>query len=330
VKTLTEFAAEPISSLQSKLVKATDEISYAHHRGIMMTPAQRVRFQSLAHPIGSSYLLAIPYSPTSRCTNSQMRTMMQYTTGAPLTAQVGTLTCVKHHHMDIWGHHAIGLNCGSIFLHSSTGGYTNVRHNVLRDVIRDCAREAGFAPEIEPGALPGMREDERGDIKIADLPEAGQVAIVDVVVATLFDGRGMLRLGFLQPGAGAKKAERRKVVKYARLEAPYHLVPFAIESYGRAGPAGSSFLKTLAQAATAHKLHDALSTVRAHSDFQRVYGSIVTRWRRQISLALARSNADCVIRAVDNAKGGRFTVPLFGPGEDAYSMLERDAHVRPG
>jgi hypothetical protein len=32
---------------------------------------------------------------------------------------------------------------------------------------------------------------------------------------------------------------------------------------------------------------------------------------------------------VDNAKGGRFTVPLFGPGEDAYSMLERDAHVRP-
>ena len=139
--------------------------------------------------------------------------------------------------MDIWGHRAIGLNCGSTFLHSSTGGYSNVRHNVLRDLIRDCAREAGFAPEIDPGALPGMRDDERGDVKIVDFPEAGQVAIIDVVVATLFDDGGMLRHGFILPGAGAKKAERRKVAHYARMEAPYHLVPFAIESYGRACPA---------------------------------------------------------------------------------------------
>ena len=173
MKYLTEFSAEPISSQPSKLVKASYEISYAHHRNSMMTPAQIVRFQSLAHPIGSSYLLAIPYSPTSTCTSSQFRTMLQYKPGAPLTAQVGTLTCVKHHPMDIWGHHAIGLNCGSTFLHSSTGGYSNVRHNVLRDLIRDCAREAGFAPEIEPGALPGMRDDERGDAKIVDFPKAG-------------------------------------------------------------------------------------------------------------------------------------------------------------
>ena len=82
-------------------------------------------------------------------------------------------------------------------------------------------------------------------------------------------------------------------------------------------------------AATAHRLHDDVSTVRSHSEFQRVYGGLVTRWRRQISLSLGRANADCVLRAVDNARGGRTAEPLFGAQEDEYSLLSREFPIRP-
>jgi hypothetical protein len=112
-----------------------------------------------------------------------------------MSAQAGVLTCCKHHPLDLFGHHAVGSNCGSTFWHSVTGNYANVRHNNLRDVIRNFAREAGFAPEIELVALPGMRDHARGDVKITNFPEAGQVAIIDVVVSTLYDGRGVLRAG---------------------------------------------------------------------------------------------------------------------------------------
>ena len=77
-----------------------------------------------------------------------------------------------------------------------------------------------------------MAEKERGDVKIPNFPSTGQVAIVDVVVSTLFDSTGRLRSGTVAPGAVAARAERIKIAHYSGLERLYHLIPFALESYG--------------------------------------------------------------------------------------------------
>ena len=62
--------------------------------------------------------------------------------------------------------------------------------------------------------MPGMAPDQRGDIKIFDFPWQAEIAIVDVVISSLYDSAGQI-LGADKPqGHFAKKAAARKKRHY--------------------------------------------------------------------------------------------------------------------
>ena len=326
---LHELVTQQKAGVQSRLTKLWAVREYQNFRDQTMTSEDRTRLMSTSGPAASAFLQAIPYSPSAKCSPEQFRVMLQFMLDLPQSCLAGVTHCVKGHPMESRGHHCVTKNCGSLFRNSSTGNWQNVRHNVIRDTLRSHISEAGYRSVPEPATMPGMAPDQRGDIKIFDFPGQAETAIVDVVISSLYDSAGQI-LGADKPqGHFARKAAARKKRHYEPLQRPYYLIPFSAEVYGTLDKEAQGLLATLAKKLTADRLHETLETVRENGNFNRTYNPIITRWRRDISIALAKANADCILRGVDNLRGG-LDVPIGCDSlQDEVALMARDLHFAP-
>ena len=141
-------------------------------------------------------------------------------------------------------------------LHGKTNRYNTLRHDFLASAVRRIVSRASCPSSMEPsyrhlrparssGVSEGLR---RGDV-LAVLPD-GRIVIIDVVVRHSA-APSYAREASRYDGAAARHAERLKRREFAHFAdgAQYDFVPFAVESYGRLGPAAMGFLSALGDVA---------------------------------------------------------------------------------
>ena len=126
---------------------------------------------------------------------------------------------------------------------------------------------------------PGQR---RGDI-MAVLP-GGQIDIVDVVV-THPARQDCLGQACTRAGFAAKRAEDGKVREFRRFgdAGQYEFVPFAVESYGRLGASGQTFLKRMGDVAAGR------GNISKSAFVKSAYREVSCALQRGIGLMYARS-----------------------------------------
>ena len=91
-------------------------------------------------------------------------------------------------------------------------------------------------------------------------------------------------------GHACLAAENRKISAYAQASSAlgYTFVPFAMEVFGRLGPKGTAFLKTLASRAVSERAQvDLIASNKLHA-------SLVHLWRIQLSCILQKGNARAI------------------------------------
>ena len=100
------------------------------------------------------------------------RAAMCYNLGLHQPCLQGVSKCVKGHDIDLFGHHFINLGCGTGIDGRHTGLF--VRHNSIARTFANFLHEAGVPkPKMEPGGLPGLDVNRRGDILAHDFPDPG-------------------------------------------------------------------------------------------------------------------------------------------------------------
>ena len=133
---------------------------------------------------------------------------------------------------------------------------TQMRHDLVASAVRRVVCRASCASSMEPTyrhlrRRGGGISQRRGDILVV-LP-SGKISVVDVVV-THPSQQAHVSQACTRVGHAAARAEAVKVGVFRALgedAAQYDFVPFAVESYGRLGASASSFLKELAEVASA-------------------------------------------------------------------------------
>ena len=140
----------------------------------------------------------------------------------------------------------------------SVAKMTQLRHDIVASAVRRVVCRAGCASSMEPSyrhlrsqQARAVASQRRGDILVV-LP-SGQISVVDTVV-THPSQQACVNQACTRAGHAAAKAECAKRASFRALgedAAQYDFVPFAVESYGRIGAAGQSFLKALGDVAAA-------------------------------------------------------------------------------
>ena len=119
-------------------------------------------------------------------------------------------------------------------------------------------------------------------------------AFLDVTVHHGVPGAGpRLAAAAQHPGAVNREAESEKRRRYPDGRAPWRVVPFALETYGRLGSTALKHLRQLARA-RAQDLPEGGSDA--------VTSALLQRWGAQLSCALHRSNAERVRSALGEAE----------------------------
>ena len=231
--------------------------------------------------------------------------MFEHLLGRDQSVLHGVTHCYANHPVDPTGHHFVVRACGSPASFSErTGAYRNVRHDRVRDTYIRQIAWCGLQPVREPDMLPGLPVDRRADILIRDYPTLGVHTALDVACGAVFTGLGMLASSpNAPPGHVALQHENRKIAAYADLRPPFKLVPLIHEQFGRMGCRANSFMVDLAVFKSARLLHATPSRVKSHPLFARTFNPILTKWRRDLSLALAMENANCILKGRQNALG---------------------------
>jgi hypothetical protein len=219
----------------------------------------------------------------------------------------GVTHCFSDHPVDPTGYHFIARNCGSPATYSERlGAYRNIRHDTIVASYTSMISWCGLQPVREPDMLPGLDPYRRGDILIRDYPSRGVHTVLDVCCGSVFTGAGTLMPGLLSgdtAGAIALKHERRKTEAYQDLRPSHAFIPLIHEQFGRVELRANSFLVQLAVHKSGQLLGTTSDQVKSHPLFARTFNPILTKWRRDLSLALALENANCVIKGRRNTLG---------------------------
>ena len=181
------------------------------------------------------------------------------------------------------------------------------RHDAVRDELASIARAAGYEVEREaqavelPAPAPRARPTTRRcDVRVASASH-GPITFVDVVVtATPHVHRGTWEV--LPRGARARSAELDKrgqwgAAEWAESAVAPRLVPFALESQGRWGPAAVAELRRWAKEAVSRRGGDAVADAAARN-------ALLQRWRCRVSCAAARGLARMLLAALRPAPIG--------------------------
>ena len=242
----------------------------------------RARLLSVSCAAASRWLTALPIAPCMRLRKEEVQVSMRLRLGKPLLpANAPDLTCFCKKPI-LRGDKDHAMAC------SKCGDRKLMRHNMITDQVRQCAARAGISTALEP-TLRGLRGAQttessqsealgsRGDILVA---LADSLTVVDVTVvhpcaASYVDAAARTA------GAAAERREREKRRRYQRDEPDgYSFTGFVVESLGRIGKEGMSFLNTLADKAA------------ESGDVQR--GEFMRNALTAVSVALCKGNAGLV------------------------------------
>ncbi len=130
------------------------------------------------------------------------------------------------------------------------------------------------------------------DVRCARIPRT----LIDVTVRySVPGGERQLADAARGPGAVNHTAELDKRLRYADGRTPWQVVPFAVETCGRLGPAALKHLRGLARARTQGLADGGDAAVSA----------LLLRWAARLSTALHRSNASRLRSALGAAEPAR-------------------------
>ena len=65
-------------------------------------------------------------------------------------------------------------------MESQTGEWRTIRHDAIARVMTEFVVETGFRTKWQPGWLPRMPPERKGDILVFDYPSAGRTLVLDV------------------------------------------------------------------------------------------------------------------------------------------------------
>ena len=156
-----------------------------------------------------------------------------------------------------------------------------------------CGRKGvGFAPPGGPcsfcgSALTTEREEAVLDLEArsAEVPRV----FLDITVRHAVPGSGpRLARAAAHDGAVNREAEADKRSRYPDGRAPWRVVPFALESYGRLGRTALLHLRKLARA----------QAQRLEEGADEAAGALTFRWGCRLSVALHRANAEALRTAL--------------------------------
>ena len=147
------------------------------------------------------------------------------------------------------------------------------------------AHGVAWAPPATPCAACGIALDTRREEALLDLEVRSAQhprLLLDVTVHHSVPGdAARLARAADQDGAVNKEAEKIKRVRYPAAQAPWKLLPLAMESYGRLGIEALRHLRLLAKR-KAQTLDE---------DADQAAGTLVSRWACRLSVSLHRENA---------------------------------------
>ena len=114
-------------------------------------------------------------------------------------------------------------------------------------------------------------------------------------------------------GVAVARAERAKLRDYAPTAggAAANVVPLAMETLGRRGPAAELELRRLARARVERAVHSALGAAQA-------YGAVLCRWRQRLSVVLMRGSHEVLRACAAAPPPGRVHA---APGEAELHLL---------
>ena len=167
---------------------------------------------------------------------------------------------------------------GDHLLCCNVGGYKTYLHSRVVAVVRGILRDSGASvPDREVEVLPWGKGPGQAARLEVEYTVAGARRHVDVVVKHPRAAH-LVRRASDQDGAAAAEGERDKLQRYPAL--PHvglrEVVPFALESFGRLGPAGLRLLKE-----ARHRV------VASDGRFDTWFGhALVQRWHARVSCAL--------------------------------------------
>ena len=128
-------------------------------------------------------------------------------------------------------------------------------HNTLAKEVQACAREAGLYTSenrVVPAWIRCKSDGTREDAELDFITWSRDPNYIDYVDVTIRHSltKGTLRRAANEYDTVTTKAEGEKHKRYPQRDG-LKVTPFAMETYGRIGPAGSRYLKKLAIAAEA-------------------------------------------------------------------------------
>ena len=168
------------------------------------------------------------------------------------------------------------------------------RHHRLRDTWGKIYRDAGAHCVSAEQAVPELGGSAAvvADLRVQE-DFSFPIRYLDVVVAHPIDCiRGVWKPA--NAGAAVRTAERSKFRHYAPAQGGQSVLmtPLAYETFGRWGVHAALELKRLARARACRA--DAMASV----DPSAVYRGALTRWRRELSVALQLGNAHVLARCI--------------------------------
>ena len=159
------------------------------------------------------------------------------------------------------------------------------RHDQINDLLKRALVQAKIPTVNEPSNL-SRSDGKKPDGLTLTTWKNGKCLIWDTTVADSLC-QSYVNQCAKKPGAAAELREGQKISKYTELANDYWFVPVGLETYGSWGPEGHKLLKAIGNKVMA-------ATGEKRSTF---YLS------QNISIALMRGNAGCVIGTMPQSQG---------------------------
>ena len=309
VPSLSDLQAAPIKSYQSKLterLKADSIDTFLES----LSPYDVARVTSAGAAGASSWMTSPPGCDQQAMSSEQFQSALLWRLGLPQHATHGIHKCSmgdRHPVVDREGVHFVNLNCGSANsarydgLESLTGEWRTIKHDACASVFTEFIHAAGFRTQWQPGWLPGMPPERKGDIKVFDYPSAGRSLIIDVTcVGPYTSTRCLNHTPDGLPVCAARIAEEKKDASYAALDrSSLDFLPLALDVFGGLAPRADDFVRRLASIVVTRR-----TGYSEGPHFSPKYAILLNKWRTRLSLTLNREIANAIFEGARNARGG--------------------------
>ena len=322
-----EWALRPRKKLQKLLSKRLDEKQHADLLTALDAP-ERARLHSCAGPLAAAWQWASPGNLGEKLEDEEYCTTARALLGQPVAPAAAT--CQNRARTGP----TAGQPCGEpLCAHANhahkcpRGGGLKVRSEDVESVLESIHVERGYTVDRQvhvpqwnrwrwrcrPCDRKGTTWDHPGapcahcnaaveveleeaildlDVRCARIPRT----LIDVTVRySVPGGERQLADAARGPGAVNHTAELDKRLRYADGRTPWQVVPFAVETCGRLGPAALKHLRGLARARAQGLADGGDAAVSA----------LLLRWAARLSTALHRSNASRLRSALGAAEPAR-------------------------